>query len=199
MSLTACDTDDFDRSDSATTMGSTTQGRAWTPYATSGSAPTLGISSNQGYFVTSAVGGKALIDPGIPDVEITVTLAVLGGDQSKGVAVRHHDSDSRCYTVSANKSIDRLAVTKVTATGGIPVDFTHDWIDGDELKVRTEGDTLTVWVNGTLVGTVTMDSAYAAFTRVGLYEDQTTDARFDDFEVCPLAVTKPWGAGWMRS
>lgn len=181
--MATIDSDNFNRADNASSMGSTSGGRTWVAHATGGNpAPTLGIISNTGYFSVAATGGKALIDVGISNyaVQVTLTEANLF---TKGLAVRHDSSGDDCITVSTTSPETSTIVNEVN--GPLFEVIPTGWADGDVMRVECRGRTLKVFKNGAQIGSDIALSAgvYATGTRVGLYNDQGTVARFDDFLV----------------
>lgn len=200
-----CDSDDFNRADNSSSMGTSAGGRTWTPRSHgSGGDPTIGIDSNQAYFSASAVGGKAAIDfTDTSDVEVR---AIIGGSLSGfggGLFVRGNPSDpEQEYSVFWGSVDGKLYVVRGDpGGGGTPLqDQSVSFSSGDELKVRVVGDLMTVYINGSPVTgyvDLTLSSSYSGFTEVGLYQEQGTAVRWDDFEVCPV-VTSTWYVGMIK-
>lgn len=182
------DSDNFNRADNTSSMGSTSGGRTWVAHATGGNpAPTIGIISNTAYFSVGAVGGKALIDIGVDDYAVQVTLSTLG-TFTRGLAVRHAASGDNCVTISTSTPSTNTIVNTVGGAGFtvIPV----GWASGDVMRVECRGFTLKVFKNGTQIGSdITLPAGFDVGTRVGLLNDQGTTARFDDFSVTELVTS----------
>lgn len=167
--------DTFTRADSAVSLGTAESGQAWS--ALSG---TWGISGNQARIATlsGANTDAAVVDAGVSDCLVTVTMATVGG--TPRLVFRATDA-SNCFFVdvqgaSATKMYRRQAganneiasTTTLVPNGGI-------------LSVRLNGADIRAALNGVELFSVTSAFNQTA-TKHGL-GGTATDARFDDFRV----------------
>jgi hypothetical protein len=106
--------DDFNRADNATSMGTTSVGaKAW-----SNAAAVWGISSNQAY-LQSGTNGFAIIDVGVPDVDVSVAFSVVNSGQVPGVVARYTDASNWLRLIQTGAStvktyVDGALVHNVT-------------------------------------------------------------------------------------
>lgn len=197
--------DTFDRTDSATTLGSATVGGAWTPgnNGDTGTLPTWGISSNQAYLavIGSLVDRYAWVESSLADCRITVTLTTASPEASvkAGIVFRRTDG-SNFWMARINNSTDQLLVEKRVAGTVTAVDTQSVTIAAGAvltLQVDLSGSSIITKVNGSTVSTVT-DAALATATKHGIALNNTTgNPRFDDFLILNPAtdqtVTVPAG------
>lgn len=171
--------DDFNRADSSSSLGTPSDGgSAWS--ALSG---TWGISSNQGYCPTLSSGSAyAVLECGSPGAEVQVTVATRSGI---GLVVRCSDINNLYVLVVATSGYNfyRRQAGSFTEIGNSGTSA-----DGDVVKIRCEGDTLTVYRNGSAIITPSAQSFNNTATKHGLY-CQNTAARVDDWSSTDLAAT----------
>lgn len=171
---TAVVLDSFDRADSALTLGNADTGQAW--LAGSG---TWGIASNLGYNVASGGDGGAVVDAGIANVIVRVTLATLS--TQSGLIFRYVDEANlwRFIQSSGTFYLQRRVAGGNTTVAGFP---TGTAVNGDRLKVIASGDSISVYQNDSLLGSTT-DATHNTATKHGLHAFVSTAARFNDFSV----------------
>jgi hypothetical protein len=191
--------DNFTRADSASSIGSPSDGGgAYTLGSTGATAPTFGISSNQGYLVSAGSGECTLVlDAGVSNATTSVKFSGLGGlTQIIGLAARWVDEDNCTigyyrpdlgFAIGYLQSGSRSAITSwsgaATLSGG------ETW----ELRRIASGNSVgggdywQLWVGGTLRQTTDAIaspsySGYSTATRGGIFLDAAVPSvRFDDF------------------
>lgn len=181
--------DNFNRANSASTMGTTSDGQATWLYdsgAQGGHAPTWGINSNQGYCVSTYIAfstawdSLAFFDTGSPDIDITVTVAAIGSGNNSGLAWRISSSRNDYYRLDRQTLAKYVGGSFSTISSGAPWTFAA----GDVMRVTMIGSTIKVYQNGSLVGTYT-DTSITGNTEHGLLGNSVFDAstRFDDYSI----------------
>jgi hypothetical protein len=164
-------TDSFDRTDSASSLGSSSEGWSWTPVTSS----TWGISSNEGYMVSASVvpidafANSALSDP---DMYAEAALSGPGaGEGEWGLMVRRHGtSATRTFYYGGPRRLAAGYISKVVAgvltsgflSGSTTNSGTQTW------KLDVNGTTLTLYQDGVSRATGT-DSAIDGTSVGGLY------------------------------
>lgn len=171
--------DNFNRADSATTLGTTSDGtKVW-----SALAGTWGISTNQAYLPTpNGTRSLAVVDAGLSDCTVSVTLATIAFS-AMGLCVRVQDAGNFIAVTYASGTLSvgefaggsfnrSLLSTSVT------------FANGDVLSVVLSGSSLTFKKNGTTVGTAT-DATYQTNTKHGLYDGSGLGStqRWEDFSI----------------
>lgn len=126
-------TDSFDRANSNTTMGNTDTGETWTP-----NLGTWGITANRAYSVPSTSQATTVIDSGVSDCTIEVTMSVAG---DAGLCFRATDNDN-VFVMNSSNLFRRQAggFTNLGAYGSL--------VNGDVLRVTLSGSSIEVFVNG---------------------------------------------------
>ncbi|HZQ99921.1 MAG TPA: hypothetical protein VFC93_14020 [Chloroflexota bacterium] len=185
--------DDFQRPDSSTSLGTTTTGQSW---QTDGS--TWGICGAKACVFQPPGGGNYVrIDSGIPDQHVGVTvsarvpgatgqaglLANVTADWSTNLDYVGIDPSGRVEVwtlVNGTWSSGPIAAANTSYTGG----------SAHFLEYGVSSGTVTVWVDGTQVlGPVTIPAPPLGATMAGLYVDATEPsanwATFDNFAVGP--------------
>lgn len=172
--------DTFNRSNSATTMGTTTTGSAtWVPAAST----TWGISSNQAYMVSGAGAPSTTVESGVANCTVAVKLAPGLGD-FVGLVLRSNGAGNE-YLLQYDSANHQMALLKRVGGSGAGTVMTAvtitTLVSSDVVSVVMLGSSFTVKVNGTTIGSGT-DATYNTQTRHGLWCTATT-TRFDDFAV----------------
>lgn len=171
-------TDSFTRADNAASLGTTETGaKAWT--ALNG---TWGILSNQAYLASLTTDGVAVIDAGVADCTVSMTVRTTAGNQ--GIAFRGVDASNhwRAVFLGTNLYLQKKVATVNTDAPGSPVAVTP--ADGDVLSVVLSGANITVKVNGVTKYAIT-DAQFQTATKHGLCQSGTgaTSYKYDDFSV----------------
>lgn len=168
--------DTFTRADSASSLGSADSGQAYTVPTGTG-----GISSNKAYNVSATADFNAVVDAGVADCVIEVTLDTLGGDpglyyRSDGTAANWIRAVAAGTTLVVTKCVSSVQTAILTVTS-------LTWNNGDILKVVVSGSVQAFYQNGTYRGTVT-DSANASNTRHGIGAGTgNSSARWDNLTI----------------
>lgn len=174
--LTTIISDDFNRADNASSMGTADTGQVWPSpgYAFS----YWGISANRAYVGTQpgSLNNCISLDSGHADCTVSVALPVLG--TNGGPALRITDENNFFYV---NAQAGQLWRNQTGGSSQIGSNFTPA-VAGDTVSLTASGTTLTVKINGTQVLQVT-DSFNQTATRVGLRTYNDTVIRFDTFRV----------------
>lgn len=164
-------TDNFNRADSAVTINSPSDGGSnWVVYVA-----LWGISSNQGYTVTSVAHAFALLDSGFSNITVQVTFPVTG---NIGLAIRGVDNNNvflwnalDVYRIQAG-SFNNLGSCNAFAS------------NGDILAVRMNASNqITTYKNGSLLCSGITDSFQSTATQGGIYTYTSTATRFEDFSI----------------
>lgn len=194
-------TDDFNRADSATTLGSPWQ-------VLSGSAPghppVWGISTNQAYVVSTYVASStaydsiAYIDSDGGEFDISVTMATLGNTNSTGLVFRMDSTGSSYFKFDRQ---DLYWVSGGTETrdnsGTLSAGGANTWVSGDTVRVTGVGTRLTFYVNGVSIGYVDRTENQTE-GRHGLLGNQIFEpsTRFENFSLtAAAAVVGGWVVG----
>lgn len=188
--------DTFNRADSATSLGTTSDGTTvWTDLV-----GTWGILSNQAYLAANATDALTVIDAGTADGTVSVVCRTTVGNQ--GIAFRVVDASNywRAVFVTANSIYVQQCVAGVlTNMGGTPM--TQALADGDVLSVVLSGTSIVVQLNGVTKVSIT-DATFQTATKVGLCQSVGGDPsyKYDDFTVVfgGLAPTTPGLLGTRR-
>lgn len=178
--------DDFNRADSTSSMGSTSVGaKPWT--AESG---TWGISSNKAYVSSgpSSTVARTTIDAGITSGTVKATYTMGTGGTTGGFVIRS-DGAGNEYLVEFSNASQAPNIYK-----GVNGSYTiigsgaaTSVADGSVMTVIISGNTITLQDDGVTIATATTDGSYAAQTRHGLYivapNGGVGTMRWDDFSI----------------
>lgn len=168
--------DDFNRADSSTTLNTSSSGHVWTPHVS-----TWGISNNQAYKPGLGADGLVTVDAGVSDCIIQVTLANIG--DRPGLSFRFVDTNNywKWYRIGG---LGYVCIKVVGGTGTTMHTEVMSMANGDVLKVGLSGNSIELYVNGSLKTTLT-DSAHLTATEYGLYDEIGNDpnARWETFSV----------------
>lgn len=167
--------DTFTRADSATTLGSAETGQAWTSLA-----GTWGISANQAY--NAVVGGSkyVVVDAGVSDCTVQVTLVTGGTDF--GLILRAVDSNNllRLYPESGAIQLGQYVAGSFSAIGTVGSGLTFN--ANGVLKVAMSGPSFTISYNGVVLGTLTT-AQFQASTKHGFGNGAPQNVKFDNFSI----------------
>ena len=179
-------TDDFDRADDNTTLGT-----PWTALR-----GTWGIISNQAYLVATAGNNQniAVVDGGEANGEVLVTFDSTQIGRDAGVVFRGVDVDNYWMAVLTASAVSLwrvqggLFANEISRSGQIHA-------AGDLLRVTFVGNYIHVYVNGASKLTFT-SSVHQNATLVGLRNHgNDTVTRFENFGIDALSV--PTSTDWM--
>lgn len=186
--MTVLFSDSFNRTNSATSVGSTDNAYGGTTktYSIYGTA-VYGISNNQLYQVSGSTADYqfAGFDAGVSNVSVQLTFSTVGGTDVPYIIFRatnatnylmvtfnFHTPAYELYSIS-NSNFNFIAQSSVAP------------VNGDVVKVTANGSSITVNVNGTNVISATSTFNQTA-TIVGICGAKVTTNRFDDFIVSDL-------------
>lgn len=200
-------TDDFNRVDSTTTLGS-----PWFTLAREVIA-TWGISSNKAYVVSTPLAPSftwweslALIDIGTADFDMSVTVTWTGSRRPLMAWRVSQDRDGTAnkpsfFAVSADASYG--AGKYATGSGLSTLAFGTNFNSGDVCRVTCVGNVHTVYKNGVSIYSFS-DSMNNTETWHGLagIDPALGDNRYDDFSITTLVESgrlRLWtGAEWVQ-
>lgn len=140
--------DNFDRADSATTVGNPQIGP--TPTAVNG---VWGILGNRLYRADGTTTNQVVgWDVGVADCAVQIRLAVIDGNGGPGVCVRVADADNCLYTGTTT------LVSRVAGVNSNLTTFSATFVAGDTVRVEMRGSDIRVFRQAASTG---------AFTQVG--------------------------------
>lgn len=184
--------DTFNRADSTSVLGTTSDGTATWVTQTG----TWGISSNKAY-QSSATGGDlmATVDAGVSDGILQVTLATIPTSlASKRPALLFWYQNTTNFFMFQATPGGYTVWQVVGGTATVEGSISTTPASGDVVKVRLSGHTIDYYLNGTHGGTHT-NASYGTATKHGLYTSSAdTSTRFDDFSLLPLPL-RGWVVG----
>lgn len=171
----------FDRANSTNSLGSTDTGQVWTNSVMFGNA--LGISSNAAYSA-GAVDAAAVVETYMTNGDVTFVLGTYS--DYVGFAFRYTDNNNYCECAVLN-SIHKFWVQGKSSgssfggssTSGYYISSIPTIANGDTLKIRMSGTTITFYVNGSSIGSLTI-SQNATATKHGIRINSTV-ARINSF------------------
>lgn len=172
-------TDSFTRADSAITLSSTegTNIKAWSAFSGG-----WGVSVNQAYTPTGAIDAVAVVDAGVSDCTVTLTIRTVVGSQ--GVAFRWVDANNGYRTAffSGNLDLKKFVAGVGTDVPGSPVALAP--VDGDVMSVILSGNSIIVKVNGVQKFSIT-DAQFQSATKHGMAQAGFGDVtmRYDNFSI----------------
>jgi len=172
--------DSFNRANSALSLGVADTGQAWQAIA-----GTLGVNGNAAYNASGTNDAIAVVDAGVANCDMQVTLAALGGDL--GLYARVTDAGNWIRLVRGAGSPTaplilqkRVAgvTTSVRVVSGVPV------AAGDILRLSLRGTVATMYINGAPIDTPQTVAEFTSVTRHGIgCGAQSAAARWDNFRV----------------
>lgn len=155
------------------------------------------ITSGQAHTAADVSLGNAVVDSGVSDGDVQVTVATqqTGGD-NQGLVFRLTNGGNWWRAVNDGSN---LYLEKYVNAGLSTVSFTGVTVaNGDTIKVNLSGSTIKVYYNGTLKITAT-DSFNSTATKHGIHAQQCSEARFDSFSVVDTGATTVVSDGFGRS
>lgn len=173
--MTTTIVDTFNRADSASSLGTTSDGTAtWTVLQ----GGPFGISSNQAYMPGSIASSVAYVDPGDADTTVAVKVAALTiSTAAAGPAFRVSSANNYWAVYCLNTT---ATLYKVVG-GAFGSQGTFTVAAGDTISVVLSGSSIVAKRNGATQLTVT-DSTFSTATKHGLYMEGSS-TRLDDFSV----------------
>jgi hypothetical protein len=181
--------DDFDRADNGSSMGTPSDGlSAW--QVLTGFGSTWGITSNQAYNVGGG-NSRTALESSESDVEVQVTIPTrgdVGGGSVNGILFRATDDDNN-LEFSMNFGNSMFIQKREAGSNSTLTSVSRAYADGDTFKVVTSGDDIECFHNGVSVLTATTSFNNTA-TKHGL-RAQGGATRFDDFSITAGAAPSP--------
>lgn len=171
--------DDFNRADNSSSLGTSSSGHVW-----SAENGTWGISSNQAHMNTSTANAVAVVESGVADCTVQVTLAALAGFRP-GLTFRFVD-DSNYWVWYRVTTTSYQCWKRVSGTFTLMHDATGLTVaDGDVIKVVLSGTSIALYHQGSLITTLTSQTDHQTATKHGMYSEigLPTNTRWDDFSV----------------
>lgn len=175
--------DDYNRADSTTAIGTATSGHLWTSLG-----GVWGIKSNKAYIENITGIKPAYLEVGAADVTVQVRLNKSDASNNlnrMGIAFRISDANNFLYAYCITST--GLRLFKLVAGSGTQIGTASvTEADGDLLKVVTNGTSIEVFYNGVSKITVT-ESHNQTATKHGLFWEaggsSNTLCRWDDFSI----------------
>lgn len=169
--------DSFNRADTTAGLGTADTGQSWTS-----SYGPLGIASSRAY-APNAGGGRAYIDSGLSDMDLSINLNVHDTGSEEWVHFRAVDGNSFWrfgYAATGNYVLQKYTGSgspASTSTSTAPT-------SGDTIRVVTNVGNITCYVNGAVVAGV-IDTYNSTQTKVGveIFKATSSSSRFDDLVV----------------
>jgi hypothetical protein len=184
-------TDNFTRSNSATTMGACLSNQAWVAGSyQDANKPTLGISSNQGYFpVITGTDSHAYIESGKADCVITAKITFdSGADSDKGIIFRRVDGDNYFY-LHVDSAADSLVLSRclagvrsdIASQAGMTVGLGDTvwlccYLSGNDINCGMANGSTTQYIE-------TTDANLTTATKHGLYNHSGNLSSFSYFSI----------------
>ena len=168
--------DNFNRSYSATTLGTPSDGGA----AWSAISGVWGVSENKAYLANGASLAVAVLESSATDVDVQLTVSNLSGGQDIGVIARASDDNNYILGVVGG-DVWRIykkvsgGYTSLGSASGTPA-------NGDVVVLSVSGTSVALKINGETKVTGTV-SELAANTKHGIYSNSYTPNSFDDFSI----------------
>lgn len=178
--------DSFNRTNNASSLGSTDGAGTLDPIAWNPEAGTWGITSNAGYCPTNTVRGLATIDTGHANVDVSMKFPSSGGTDGYGFAFRISDTSNYWFiqgSAGGTISLVKRVAGSNTTVGTSITTFTNN----DVIKVKAINNVITVYKNGTAVGRF-IDSFNRSATKVGMWNGGALGYQFEDFAVYSVDV-----------
>lgn len=170
--------DQFNRSNSTTAIGTADTGQTWT-----NTAGTWGINGNAAYVATpSGANDLATVDSGKSDgsVQAVITAGTMTG---QGLIIRLTDANNYIYIFASDTST-LIIGTDVAGSFNTIATGARAWVSGDVLKVRFSGQLITASVNGNVIASVS-SAVNTTATKHGLLSTASAVAtsRWDNVKV----------------
>lgn len=180
--------DDFNRANSTTTLGSPVVGGPYTVQS-----GTWGINSNEAY-LTAGISGAQVTFPAAINVDISAKMVlVTNANVSHGLMFRWVDANN--FWVLARGSSGNMAISRCVAGALTQVSPDFSQVAGDVVGVKAFGDQIAWYRNGVQLGVLTDQWFATAGTVAGLRSGGITTPRFDDLLVQDQsAAINTWGA-----
>lgn len=166
--------DQFNRADSAVTLGTAATGQAW--QAASG---TWGILTNRAYNVSGTGGGTAVVEAGSSDMTVQARINTYGNGNGLVARFSNMSNHYQGYVQGTECGIYKVVAGVTTAVGAAPVATTT--ASDDILTFSVIGSQLTLLKNGVVIVART-DSSLTTGTKGGIRGD-TNSNKFDDFSI----------------
>lgn len=193
-------TDNFTRADSATSLGSSSEGWSWAVNSGTGGIK-INLGSNKSSTAT-LLRARAEIDLGSSDnwAQAVYAHGAANAANQFGVCVRFDSASDTCYQFSMREDGLNTRIFKVVAgtQTALTTATTTALAVGDVIRLEAIGTTINAYRNGTLIATVT-DSTITTGKRAGVYAVQSSglvdNVQFDNFQANDFLGQADTGAG----
>lgn len=182
-------TDDFNRADSTTTLGTPSDGgSAWSVLS-----GTWGISTNRGYNVSGGGQEVAVLESSAADVDVQITLQTFSSNV--GLILRATD-DSNYILLSIDGTAELYkrvggSFTLLQGTSVTP-------LTGETWKLTASGNTVKFYKNGVQQGTDQDVSGIGSDTKHGIRAHNDSTSRLDDFSITDLTSAPTFDTQFAR-
>lgn len=165
--------DTFNKSDNPTSLGQTDTGIAWQPLV-----GTWGIISNNAYNSSNTIKGVAVVNAGVSDCKIIVTL---GDVHTTSRIVFRAKNDGTSYYSFSNGALSKYENGNFTSFSG----STSTYTKGDIVTIELNASSIKIWRNGNSVIQIN-DGLNTTSTLHGIGSDSSV-AYFDNYLIKTLA------------
>lgn len=174
-------TDDFNRTDSTTSIQSPSDaGANWVL----DTLTTWGIASQTGYNVAGDLDAWCYLESSVSAVEVQVTLTVVGG--TTGLCARLVDNDN--YNLYFITTTGAKIYTREASTFTERATYTGTFSNADVILFRLDSANLMTGYQNTVSRLSATNSANAAATKHGLRTNANSAGRFNDFSITEIAA-----------
>lgn len=182
-------TDDFNRANSTTVVGSPSVGGPYTQQV-----GTWGISGNTLY-TSASTANSQLTFPAAINLDLSATFVVSGGSTVSASQLMFRWVDVSNFWMFGRVGTGLVAFTHVAAGVSTQVTASIAFTDGQALRVVAFGKYLYGFIAGVLVATVEDQYYASAGTPAGFRSNSNTSTRIDDASaVDATTVPSGWGS-----
>lgn len=182
--------DDFTRANSAVTMGTPSDGgSAWTPLS-----GTWGIDTNRAYKVaTTGANEFTVLETGISNGEVQVTLAVVVAASQTGLTCRAIDASNLIYAYARDDGVSSMFKIVAGLISNLTFATGSGWTNGMVLKLSANAADLITFTNGGTGAVISATESYnRTATKHGLYDTNVPSARFTAFSFIAPGAPLAW-------
>jgi hypothetical protein len=174
-------TDNFNRADGAIGTPSDA-GSAWVQ-----NLGTWNVLTNQARITTNDTHATCVLESSVSNVEVQATIPTVGGGVGHSIVARCADSSNFIMFQIKSASVEMWKRVGGSFTQ-LGTTVSNTFVANDVIKLTCDGNTINGYVNGVLkIGPIT-ESAGSTNTKHGLYANQNSTGRFDDFSITEITA-----------